>query len=355
MNDMPAKADRHHLCDDQRFASVPASGPFRQMVPVPFSRVRGVDMNEMPGGADYDELIELAFAVCDGTATDEQIGRVEAILTGDPAAALAYLECLDLHFDLERRGRRSGLDRRAVERIGSGLPTELHVAAISDRSDDGRSQLCPSPRLPTSSSFISRPSPFLLDHVGALAGVLSCYLAIAMMFGAVIRGLDVDDSDRARLAANIAVRRPDGPSGARSPEAASAAVQRGVGTITGMSKCEWLNPGTAPRKADPVFEGCSYNLLSGLLEISYDVGTKAILEGPVVYRVDAGNGGSPFSGKVTVHARKADRPAAGTPTGVIRMRYGQEMMFGGGRAHRKRPGGGGRPPDAPLMRRHFAW
>ena len=126
----------------------------------------------------------MAFAVCDGTATDEQIGRVEAILTGDPAAALAYLECLDLHFDLERRGQRSGLDRRAVERIGSGLPTELHAAAISDRSDNGRSQLCPSPRLPTSSSFISRPSPFLLDHVGALAGVLSCYLAIAMMFGA---------------------------------------------------------------------------------------------------------------------------------------------------------------------------
>ena len=288
-------------------------------------------MNEMPGGADYDELIELAFAVCDGTATDEQIGRVEAILTGDPAAALAYLECLDLHFDLERRGRRSGLDRRAVERIGSGLPTELHAAAISDRSDDGRSQLCPSPRLPTSSSFISRPSPFLLDHVGALAGVLSCYLAIAMMFGAgLFAAWTWTISDRARLAANIAVRRPDGPSGARSPEAASAAVQRGVGTITGMSKCEWLNPGTAPRKADPVFEGCSYNLLSGLLEISYDVGTKAILEGPVVYRVDAGNGGSLFLGKVTVHARKADRPAAGTPTGVIRMRYGQEMMFGGG-------------------------
>ena len=30
------KGDRLHLCDDQRFASVPASGPFRQMVPVPF-------------------------------------------------------------------------------------------------------------------------------------------------------------------------------------------------------------------------------------------------------------------------------------------------------------------------------
>ena len=32
------KGDRHHLCDDQRSASVPAFGPFRQMVPVPFSK-----------------------------------------------------------------------------------------------------------------------------------------------------------------------------------------------------------------------------------------------------------------------------------------------------------------------------
>ena len=32
------KGDRHLLCDDQRYASVPASGPFRQKVPVPFSQ-----------------------------------------------------------------------------------------------------------------------------------------------------------------------------------------------------------------------------------------------------------------------------------------------------------------------------
>ena len=31
------KGDRSNLCDDQRFASVPASGPFRQIGPVPFS------------------------------------------------------------------------------------------------------------------------------------------------------------------------------------------------------------------------------------------------------------------------------------------------------------------------------
>jgi squalene-hopene/tetraprenyl-beta-curcumene cyclase len=36
-DDAGRKGDRHLLCDDQRCASVPAAGPFRQKVPVPFS------------------------------------------------------------------------------------------------------------------------------------------------------------------------------------------------------------------------------------------------------------------------------------------------------------------------------
>ena len=77
-----------------------------------------------------------------------------------------------------------------------------------------------------------------------------------------------------------------------------------------MSDCQWANPQTAPREGEPVFQGRSFLLNSGLLEISYDIGTKAILEGPAVYKVDAANGGSLFLGKVTVHAGKVARPAA---------------------------------------------
>ena len=89
-----------------------------------------------------------------------------------------------------------------------------------------------------------------------------------------------------------------------------------------MSKCEWFNPGT-PRKADPVFQGRSYLLLSGLLEISYDVGAKVIVEGPAVYRVDALNGGSLVAGKVTIHAVKFDRTAGKAAGNVKRAVPGQ--------------------------------
>ena len=85
-----------------------------------------------------------------------------------------------------------------------------------------------------------------------------------------------------------------------------------VGKITAMSNCQWLDPQTAARVGEPVAQGRSYLLTSGLLEISYAVRARAILQGPVAYTVDAGNGGSLFLGKVTVHVLKAGRPAGGS-------------------------------------------
>jgi len=42
------KGDRSNLCDDQRCASVPAGGPFRQIGPVPFSAARTIARGYRP-------------------------------------------------------------------------------------------------------------------------------------------------------------------------------------------------------------------------------------------------------------------------------------------------------------------
>ena len=55
----------------------------------------------MPGMANDEELMILAFAVCDERATDAQIEQLEEILDGNRAAKLLYLGCLDLHSQLE--------------------------------------------------------------------------------------------------------------------------------------------------------------------------------------------------------------------------------------------------------------
>ena len=157
-------------------------------------------MNEMPGEANYDELIDLAFAVCDGTATDAQVKHVEEILTGDPAAALCYLECLDLHFDLDYRGRRSGLDRRAVQRIGKCTRHELPAGARIGDEDEPAADAPPLPHspatvhppealdapLPTPGATLS-PFPSPLSPLYYLLGSVLCsYLAAALILGSAV-------------------------------------------------------------------------------------------------------------------------------------------------------------------------
>ena len=108
------------------------------------------------------------------------------------------------------------------------------------------------------------------------------------------------------LAVGIVSARVWSPAGDGQPVVADAILPlpaiaaRGpvvVGRITAISDCQWANPQTAPREGEPVFQGRSYLLNSGLLEVSYDIGTKAILEGPAVYKVDAVNGGLLFWAK----------------------------------------------------------
>ena len=79
----------------------------------------------MSGIVNNDELMILAFAVCDERATDAQIEQIEDILDGNRAAKLLYLKCLNLHSQLEHRGRRFGLHRPIVEKIRECLPDEL--------------------------------------------------------------------------------------------------------------------------------------------------------------------------------------------------------------------------------------
>ena len=79
----------------------------------------------MSGIVNNDELMILAFAVCDERATNAQIEQIEDILDGNRAAKLLYLKCLNLHSQLEHRGRRFGLHRPIVEKIRECLPDEL--------------------------------------------------------------------------------------------------------------------------------------------------------------------------------------------------------------------------------------
>ena len=68
-----------------------------------------------------------------------------------------------------------------------------------------------------------------------------------------------------------------------------------------MVDCKWA--GTA-FDAPGVPLGRKYELASGLVEITYDTGAKIILQGPVTYEVESGNGGYLAVGKLTARVEK---------------------------------------------------
>jgi hypothetical protein len=76
-----------------------------------------------------------------------------------------------------------------------------------------------------------------------------------------------------------------------------------VGQITGMIDCRWPDARTSLTTTD-VYLGNRYVLASGLMEITYNSGARAILRGPTTYTVNSPNGGFLAMGKVSVRVNK---------------------------------------------------
>lgn len=82
-------------------------------------------------------------------------------------------------------------------------------------------------------------------------------------------------------------------------------VLTGVGHVSGMTDCQWADGSRSPGFFDRVEIGQRFDLNAGLLEITYDSGFKAILQGPVEYEVTSRNGGFLAVGKLTGKATTA--------------------------------------------------
>ena len=86
-------------------------------------------VNQMPRADHADLLISLAFAVCDGRATEEQVGQLDGLLDGDRQPGCSIWNALTCTPSLEYRGRRFGLDRRIVAAAGTHAAGTLGPAA----------------------------------------------------------------------------------------------------------------------------------------------------------------------------------------------------------------------------------
>lgn len=233
-----------------------------------------------------NELVDLAFAVCDGVATDEQIERIEQLLAGNPDAQVLYLQCIEMHLDMDRHVSTFDASSTVDDRR-EPTPSNPSVGPLPIVIDPSSA----SPYPLSAGSFL--PTSFLFSY-GVAAAIVGIGIAVAWVCKVSVHQ-DVAGSIQPRPAVTVAVQ----------PQIVF------VGRITGIADCQWADPKTQALGGARVPLGRKYALAAGFMEITYDSGAKVILEGPCEYIAEAQSAGHLLLGKLTAKVEKSDD--RGTP------------------------------------------
>jgi hypothetical protein len=204
-----------------------------------------------------DELCELVVLASDEALSDRQTARLEELVAGSQQTCLQYAILMHVQAGLWRR-------------LGTDATPVVHASPFPPFS-------------------VSSPAPFV-------GGVLFSYTAAAL-----IMGVGILIAWAWKLPEYWHIASHPVPLASSTPSIPSV-----VGRITGMADCRFAADSKTEdqRPKTAVGLGDKLTLLSGLLEITYDTGTRVILQGPVTYVVESPAGGYLSVGKLTAKVDK---------------------------------------------------
>jgi len=246
---------------------------------------------------ELTQLYDLANAQCEGALTAEQCARLEELVVGNAELRRHYI----IYMQVTACGERHAFDiQHSTPPPVSTAPT-LGFLATAYHGTVG---------------FFSQEIPFSLLTATVICGL----------------GLLVGSVTYVTRYAQLAQMGPNSEKRQRS-EGPSEKMEY-VGLVTGAVDVKWADPEKAPI-SNYVVLGRTYDLASGLLEITYDTGAKVLLQGPVIYKAESANGGYLSLGKLTgkVEVEKAKGFLVRTPSAVVTdlgTEFGVEVNKGGG-------------------------
>jgi hypothetical protein len=227
-----------------------------------------------------DELAKLIEACCLGELTPEQELRLRELVCSDRECRIHYVLFMNMHAMVERREGHAGKD----------------VAGILETR-------CDSPIEAVSSPTVSLP--FLSTALHSPVGFFSSGWPVAYLVATVIFGIAALIGSVVYVSHPVQVAKQS-----VSLPSPISSLSTTVGRITDMVDCKW-NGGSR------VCLGQKLDLVSGLMEITYDTGAKVILQGPVTYSVET-NGGYLAVGKLTGKLeKKSSNPLSLTPNPFV--------------------------------------
>ncbi len=238
------------------------------------------------------ELHELLWGLRAGTASPDELARLEQWVCDDPEVRAFYVRymhlCADLHWNNEEAAGDSS--------------SEVGGEVRGEEREFSESQIpIPPSSIPVSSPYVvldtsDLSAPLFAVHPVLLSNCIAVVVMCVGLLGAWIYQIDVPQS----IAQNGLPGMKQGSGVVSRPSTNSSEY---IGRITDMVGVTWSDPTTAA-VTDRVALGRKYALASGLMEITYDAGAKVILQGPCTFQAVSRNGGFLAVGKLTARLEK---------------------------------------------------
>lgn len=263
----------------------------------------------------FERVHRFAVASLNDELTEELVAALEQLLLESDEACRLYIQYVDTTLLLPRvlGGLGSEKDSEPYEGIAPLSPPV--ISAVIDAA-------CPLP-VPVESTAPLAPEEYSLPPVPGLSplsvalrsvaeiGVLP-YLACASLVALVCLVVQLMWEEKGPDRGATAYTAP-----AMQPFEEVRPV--GVGQITGIDGCQWAEGMPRSTFYDRARIGQAFHLEAGLLEITYDTGFKAILQGPVQYEVTSASGGFLTAGRLTGKAttERARGFTVHTPTAAV--------------------------------------
>jgi hypothetical protein len=267
---------------------------------------------------ECNELRNLLWLMEQGTISAPEIARIESLVRADLQLLRLYVKHTQQMSDL-----RFGLSSQRADAMLSRLFSDGSPDYSTEQRPDLPSANRDASTLPAAAACPPVPIYSVLPNVvQGVPGYFSSGWPVAYLIATVVLGLGI------LVGSLVRVSRPDQfvrhDSTIHYPLPAAHDV---VGRITGMADCEFVAESKAKdaslksESRNPKSEtisksrnlqiskstvsiGDKFNLLSGLLEITYDTGARVILQGPVTYKVESPAAGFLSLGKLTARVEK---------------------------------------------------
>jgi hypothetical protein len=275
-----------------------------------------------------DELLALAAAACDGTITPDGAQRLQSLLRDDPRARRFYVAYVDLHSRLLWRFRdghsASALPSNESSQSG-GIPVSSSSAPVPlsarARRQSGKAGMrWTSPVLGLLRAAGRRVKRvhgdvrytvallwiYMFLFAGALAGALA--VVVAMFHNVGLPG------NPPEVAKTLPAATGEGPKKIPAP----APVEM-VARLTNAVDCAWSSETSVPAIGGDLAAGRKLALESGLAEIRFKNGARAVLQGPATLEIRSQSCAYLSGGKVAVTAEGAK--ARGFVIGAPGMKY----------------------------------